>query len=110
MKTLSLKFGSRQHRVSLLAPEVSIGEGGRKITTWVEIAKVWAALKPTALPAQQRAERMDYPISHQVTLPYSAPYLAARRIDYGSRRFSVKSVINVDEANVTIIFQCEEEA
>ncbi len=106
---LGLHYNNLKHRVSLYERLQVIGEGGRKTVTWQLISNVWADLKPKPLGAVQRAERMEYPVTHTLMVPYHSSYLTTRRIDYGSRQFVVKSTINVNEENHWIQFQCEEE-
>lgn len=106
---IGLKYNNLKHRVSLFERLQVLGEGGRKTVTWQLISKVWSDLKPKPLGAVQRAERMEYPVTHTVLVPFHESYLATRRIDYGSRQFVVKSTINLMEENRWIEFQCEEE-
>ncbi len=102
-------FGKLKHRITLQSVSRVVAEGGRKTTTWPEIATVWARVEPTALGPVTRGERLDFPVSHKVTVPYSFSYRATRRIVYGSRVFLVNSQVNPSEENRVLVFDCEEE-
>jgi SPP1 family predicted phage head-tail adaptor len=101
-------YGKFKHRVTLQSVSHVVADGGRKTTTWPDIATVWARIDPAALGPQIRGDRLDFPVSHKVTVPYAAAYRATRRIIFGSRVFMVNSQVNPDEESRLLVFECEE--
>ena len=103
-------YGKLKHRVTLQSVSRVVAEGGRKETTWPTIATVWARVEPSALGPITRGERLEFPVSHKVTVPYSASYRATRRIVFGNRVFLVNAQVNPGEENRVLVFNCEEES
>lgn len=102
-------IGKMRHRVVLESISTVIGDGGRKTTNYAEIATVWAAIVPQALDAEISADRLEFGVAFTITCHFSKDYLDTRRIRFGSRVFTVKSVLNPGEANEKLIFRAEEE-
>lgn len=102
------KIESICHRVSLQSVSTSVGDGGRKVKNYSPIATIWAAIEPSQQSAQFRGGQTQFGVSHLVTTRYDAAYEGARRIIFGVRVFEVRSMINIDEKNQYLLFQCEE--
>lgn len=103
-------IGDLKHRVMLQGMSNTVGEGGQKTRTYPMIANVWAKIKPNQMPVKTRADRVEFVASYQITIPYSPDYLSARRILSGGRQFIVQSIINLNEGDRFLVFQCEEKA
>lgn len=95
-------------RVALEGRVEAVGAGGLKTLSYPSVASVWAAIKPVAQPATVRGGRLELPVSHRITIPYHASYLETRQVRFGARVFEVISLINPNEANETIVLQCQE--
>lgn len=102
-------IGKMRHRVVLQSRATVVGDGGRKTTTYADIATVWASIEPQALDAEISADRLEFMVAFTITCHFSKDYLDTRRIGFGSRVFTVKSVLNPGETNEKLIFRAEEE-
>lgn len=102
------------NRVLTLQSEVRTAtEGGASDKTFEDICKVWGKIKTRKLAPIVRGEAIEYPVIHEITIPWSPSYTATRRILYEGpesvmRTFSVQSWFNEDEANCFLIFETEE--
>ena len=102
------RIGDLRHRVTLQGVSDAVGDGGEKVRTWPTIANVWAELTPAQIPVKTRAGRVEFVTSMTITCPYAANYLTTRRIVLGARTFQVQSIINLNEGQRYVQFQCEE--
>jgi SPP1 family predicted phage head-tail adaptor len=102
-------IGKMRHRVVLESRSTVVGDGGRKTITYAEIATVWVSIEPQALDAEISADRLEFAVAFTITCHFSKDYLDTRRIRFGSRIFTVKSVLNPGEANQKLVFRAEEE-
>lgn len=111
MRTLS---ASRlKHRVTLQAPTGTRDGYGERVTTWTDIATVWAAVEPLSVRDTLAAQQINSEITHRVTIRYSAATFAALgpecRVKLGSRYLPlVGPPRNLEEANVVIELLCSE--
>lgn len=99
--------GKLDQRVTLQSYSAAVGTGGDKVETWPEIAKVWAHIKTVSRGALVRADKIEYPVSYEITIPYSSQYLAARRIVHRDTVYSVRTFINPDFKFEKLVFTCE---
>ncbi len=88
-------------------------EGGARDRTFEDITQVWGKIRTIRLAPIVRADRIEYPVIHRITVPWSPDYTEARRITYEgpnsvARTFSVQSWFDEDEAHEFLFFECEE--
>jgi SPP1 family predicted phage head-tail adaptor len=99
--------GKLDQRVTLLSYSATVGDGGDKTETWPEIGKAWANIKPTTRGIVVRGDKIEYPISYEITVPYSSKYLSARRITHRDVTYSVRGFVNPDFKFKDLVFICE---
>jgi SPP1 family predicted phage head-tail adaptor len=80
---------------------------GGLTTTWSKVATVWARIRPQSGRELMAAGALTPVLTHQVEIRYRPEFADPRtaatfRIVYGTRIFSVVSVINVSQRNDTI--------
>ncbi len=102
-------IGALRHRVELQQRQVAQGAGGHLTETWTTLARVAAQVEPLRGTEELLALQLVNPITHKITVRYAPGLKAARRILFGARVFTVKSVINKGERNRYLIFRAEEE-
>jgi SPP1 family predicted phage head-tail adaptor len=76
--------------------------------TWSTAATVRAAIWPISATEQKRAAAPTMTITHQVRIRYYANLRGDWRIKFGSRYFSVVSIINTNEKNEILDIMCKE--
>ncbi len=100
--------------VALQAPVETADSFGQMVPSWSTLLMVWANLKPslTLLGSGEKVNAMQLygTATHVITMRYlpSQAVTPKMRLLYGSRAFNIVSVINVDEANLTLQIHAKE--
>ncbi len=97
----------RHHIVIQTQTETPDGYGGFS-TTWAEYANAWAAIKPYKAWEQGVSLQNESRTQHKISIRYIAGLDNVMRIKFGGRYFNIKSIINREEANVTLDIIAEE--
>jgi SPP1 family predicted phage head-tail adaptor len=74
------------------------GAGG-SVATWVQVAEVWAAIRPRGAREVLEAGGIAGRVSHEITLRYRAGVGPPQRFRMGARIFDIKGVIDEEEAH-----------
>ena len=101
---MTLSAGTLRKRITLQQQSTSVDTYGQQITTWTDVATVWASIEPSVgreLMAAQ-AVRLDQPTT--ITMRWQSAFaspkaVAAMRVVYNGRIFNIYSVENEDERN-----------
>jgi SPP1 family predicted phage head-tail adaptor len=97
--TMGPQPGQLRHRVNVLRnTETGDGRGGSS-SAWANVATVWAEVAPMQGRELFAAQQVNALTSHKITMRYFAGLTAADRIQFGSRSFNIRQVINVEEVN-----------
>lgn len=71
---------------------------GDDADTWVNLAGVWAEIKPVGGSERFAKGETESDATHRITMRNHLDITPANRIRFGQRIFEVRSVINADEA------------
>jgi SPP1 family predicted phage head-tail adaptor len=100
--------GTLRHSVELQsATLVSDGMGG-STATWATVATVRAAIWPTSVTEQIRAASPTMVETHKIRIRYYAGIKASWRVLFGTRYFSIVSIVDKDERHVQMDLLCRE--
>lgn len=87
------------------------GQGGF-ISVWETVATAWGMLKPLSAGKQWYADRMEARVTHEARIPFSASLVSViahdSRLVWGTRYFSIRSIVNSDELNEEFLLYIEE--
>jgi SPP1 family predicted phage head-tail adaptor len=97
-----------RHRLTLEELQREDDEGGGFTETWVEVAELWADLRPINGSEAVEADRLAGRVTHQVLLRYRPGVQPAMRFRLGARLFHILSVIDVEERKRWLTCLCEE--
>jgi len=97
-----------RHRLTLEALQREDDEGGGFTESWVELAELFADLRPIGGSESVEADRLAGRISHEVVLRYRPGVEPAMRFRKGARLFNIVTVINSQERNCWLTCLCEE--
>lgn len=104
-----MTVGKMRHRVTLKnQPTTAVGAGGVISQTEDVIATIWGRVQPTSGVQTNAHDRLEYPVSHIVTVRYQAEYKSARFITHDSRSFKVLGVQEEEERGRWLVFNCQE--
>lgn len=87
----------------IIQEENATDDGGGGLTNpWanpVEVARARSCIEPLRGFERLRAQQLESPVTHKITLRYRAGIKAQHRILFGTRVFNIRSVINIEERN-----------
>ncbi|WP_396190719.1 phage head closure protein, partial [Flavobacterium sp.] len=100
-------------RVTLQAHGAGLDDYGQPSQTWVDVATVWANIKPIGGREKLLAQAVDVQTSQTVLIRYNADFMPASkvtgwRIKYQDRYLSITGAIDLEEAHKFIVFDCIE--
>jgi len=108
MGGLRLRIGGLRHRVELQAfTSVSDGMGGQT-NTWTTEDAVRAAIWPVSAAEQVRAGAQAMTATHRIQIRYYDGLKPSWRVKFGSRYFSIVSIIDKDEKHAQVDLLCRE--
>ena len=97
-----------RHRLTLEELQREEDEGGGFTEIWVEMATLWADLRPVGGSESVEADRLAGRVTHEISLRYRPGVQPAMRFRKGARLFHIVTVINVEERNRWLKCLCEE--
>lgn len=108
-----MRIGQMTQRVTIQRRSSERGDYGQELDVWVDVAEVWAQVRPISGREKLRAFAIEAELTHTITVRYNSAFLppktvGAWRVVYDSRIFNITASINPDEANKTITFDCVE--
>ncbi len=95
----AVTLAAMRERVALEEP-VAVADGaGGSIVAWVEVAEVWAAVRPRSGSEGAEAGGLGGRVTHDITIRFREGIVAPRRFRMGARIFDIKAVIDVENAH-----------
>lgn len=83
--------------------------GGNKTPNWVPIATAWAEVRPTSAYEASIADKYGQYTTHMVKIRYIPNIKKEKhRINFNGRILPIQYIINTDEKNIELNFQCRE--
>lgn len=105
-----MKAGLLRHSIQIQAGTRTTDTGGGASVSWATIANgtVWADIRPVSSAESFSGGELDEYVSHKITMRYMSGITIAHTALFGTRRFDIRSIINVQERNETLILLCQE--
>lgn len=108
-----MSAGKLDRRVTVQRRSATTDGYGQESGSWVDIATVWANVRPIGGREKLRAMAYESTLTHTVMVRYRSDFLPAIeadawRIKYGSRFFQVTASMDVNDARKYIVFDCIE--
>jgi len=100
-----------RQRITFEEPVETPDGAGGYTRSFTEVATVWAEMVPYApsLGGERNLDRqLQEQVTHRVLIRYRDDITPAMRIHYAGRYFNIRTVINVNEANVLLHLLAEE--
>jgi SPP1 family predicted phage head-tail adaptor len=103
-----MSIGDLNQRITIQSQtRTSDGMGGWT-ETWATLATVWAAVWPVSAREILKAGQTSMEITHRIKIRYRAGVDPSYRILFGTRYFSIMSIINVGERGEWLELLCKE--
>jgi SPP1 family predicted phage head-tail adaptor len=103
-----MNAGTLRHQIELQSFTSTPNGMGGFSQTWSTAATVRAAIWPTSATEQKRAAAPTMVGTHTIRIRYYSGLLASWRIKFGTRFFSIVSIIDKDEEHVQVDLLCRE--
>lgn len=106
MTAVVIRAGELDRRVTLQQRSTSQDTFGQQVTTWTDVAVLWANVRPLSGRELLTAGAINAELSHVVTIRYRAGITPAMRLTYGGQVFNILSVVDPEMAHVSLELQC----
>lgn len=91
---MSMKAGDLRHRISIQRPELTQDQQtGEMLTTWREIAKVWAKVEPLSVREYIAAASVQSEVTTRITVRAAVAVDETCRIVYRGKTYNVEGVL-----------------
>lgn len=103
-----MNIGSLNKRIELQASTaVADGMGGQTLT-WATSKTVFAAIWPTSAAERVESGQTTLTVTHRIRIRYDSSVSPAWRVKFGTRYFSIVSLVNPNEKNALLDLLCRE--
>lgn len=106
-----MNIGKLAHRVTLQRPGGTRDAVGERVTTWTDVATVWANVTPTSTAERNIAAQAHSLVTHRITIRYGSEWSTidgSWRVKFGTRYMPIEGVRNLEEKNLWIELVCTE--
>jgi SPP1 family predicted phage head-tail adaptor len=103
-----MRAGELKQRVTLKKPVKSRGDWSELVTTYEDVATVWAAIEWGSGRRYFEAKQLNAEVQGVIRIWYRSDVKPYWRIGYGSRTFQIISISNYREEDVELHIQVKE--
>jgi len=103
-----MKPGKLNKRIIIQQTTMTQNGYGEPIDSWSTFATVWASLEPVQGREFWAQQQVQSEVTIRIRIRYFSGVTSAMRILYGSRIFTIQSVIDVQERHVEMQLMCSE--
>lgn len=104
-----MKAGGLRHKVQIQSKTEDRTATGAVTYTWTTFASPWAAIEPLYGREYFASQQVQAEVTTRIRIRYRVGVTPDMRVLWGTRVFSIKSVINLDERNREMHLMCIEE-
>lgn len=113
MSFVGIRAGELRRRVTFQTRSTAQDSVGGQLTTWTDVATVWAGIEPLGVGERLAAAAEHVDASHTITVRYQALFadpraVAAMRAVYKGRIFNIVGSMNEEERNRNVVLQVRE--
>lgn len=103
-----MKAGKLRHRITLQNRTITPSGYGDNTVTYTDIATVWAAVMPLRGREYWSAQQIKATTTHEVEIRHRSDVGPEDRVAFGSRYFTIDSVVNPEERGIKTVLLCSE--
>ena len=103
-----MRAGSLKHQIVIQRYTEAQNDYGEAIATWTDLLSTRASIRPLSAKDIFIGKSLINETTHKVFMRYQIDIKPNDRVLFGSRIFSITSVINSEERNITIELLCKE--
>ncbi|WP_443090319.1 phage head closure protein [Basfia succiniciproducens] len=103
-----MEIGKLRHRVTLQQQANTQNDYGATITTWQDIATVWAEIKPISGREYFSAQQVQSEVTTQIWIRYRNGIEPTMRVSHNGKHYEIISVLNYQGLNTTLQLMCKD--
>lgn len=100
--------GELRHRVTLQQQFITEDLQGGHVTSWADVATVWASIEPMAGKESYKWGKLLGESTYVIRIRYRSDIKAKMRLLYGSRIMDINSVIDEHDEHRFLALGCSE--
>lgn len=109
-----MRAGDLRHPIMIQMATMTRDSAGQSVRTWTSGKNTQAAIWPLRGSEYFASQQLQAGVTHKIrirhqTLANSTAIDPKHRIKFGSRYFSINSIINTDERNIMLDMMCTED-
>jgi SPP1 family predicted phage head-tail adaptor len=109
VKCCEIDSGKLRHKIKIQRENLTDDGYGGSTVLWVDRLEARAWIKPTSGTEQNFGMQTQDTVTHDIVIRYSSTEILAKdSVLFETRRFNIRSVINVEERNRWLQLRCEE--
>lgn len=106
---INCNVGEMRHRVTFQSLSRTRDASGQKVLGgYVDVVTVWARIKTASIHEAKRGQQVESQASHVLTIRHREGLDSTMVVKFGSRRFNIIGIINVDELDIQNDVYCTE--
>lgn len=104
-----MQAGKLRHRVTIQNFTESPDATGQVINTFANLVTVWARVSPKSGVEKTNEGTSNIQLTYEVEIRYTGDIDPTYRLVYGSKILNIKSSVNLEDRDRTILLICTEE-
>jgi SPP1 family predicted phage head-tail adaptor len=103
-----MRAGLLDKRVTLQQQTTTRNSLGEAVVGWTDVATVWASIEPLQGREMWAQMQVQSEITARIRIRYRPGVVASMRVVYGTRIFTISSVIDANERHAELQLMCSE--
>lgn len=103
-----MNIGKLRHRVTLQKQINTQNDYGAFVTTWQDIATIWAEIKPISGREYFEVSQVQSEVTTQIWIRYCDGIEPTMRVAHNGKQYEIVSVLNYQGLNKTLQLMCKE--
>ena len=102
-----MRSGNLKHKIVIQTYSETQNDFGEVVKGWADFKTAYASITPVSAREFYKAG-VNNEVTHKIEVRYLKDIKPKMRVMYGSREFSIESVLNIREENKTLQLMCTE--
>ena len=103
-----MQIGKLRHRITLQKQVNTVNDYGAAVTTWKNVATVWADVRPLSGREYFSAQQVQSEVTTQIWLRYLDGIMPTMRVNHNGKHYEILSVLNTNGRNTSLQLMCKE--
>lgn len=103
-----MDIGKLRHRITLQKQINAQNDYGAVVTTWQDVATVWAEIKPITGREYFSAQQVQSEVTTQIWIRYRDGIEPTMRVTHDGKQYEIVSVLNYQGLNKALQLMCKD--